>query len=422
MHIEKKTLRNLFFVAAGCIILYWILHETERVKVVYVTIKGVLSPFVIGACIAFILNVPMRGFETLFKRAIKNRGIRRTVAILLTILCVLLVFAVVFMLLIPQIIDAVHSLIPKMYEFFLGMEKFVLDLIENNQALIDWGIENEILNKFDWANIAKQTMDIVANSIEMIVLGAVSAIGSIAGVLFDAVIAIVFALYCLFQKETLARQGRKLLYAYLPERYADEIVRIMRLTNSTFSNFLSGQCIEVCILGSLFAVTMAIFRMPYIALISVLVAVTAFVPVVGAWVGCIFGAFLILVSNPMQAIWFVVMFIVLQQLENNLIYPRVVGSSIGLSGMWVLLAVAIGGELLGVAGMFLMIPVASVIYTLVREYTGKRLENSSVDAEKLCVQPPELRSHFKEKRKKNKEKRAKKVEQSSKDTTQQGQK
>ena len=152
---------------------------------------------------------------------------------------------------------------------------------------------------------------------------------------------------------------------------------------------------------------MAIFRMPYIPLVSVLVAVTAFVPIVGAWVGCFFGTFLIFVANPMQAVWFVVLFVVLQQIENNLIYPRVVGTSIGLSGMWVLVAVSVGGELMGVAGMFLMIPVASVLYTLIQEWTHKKLEGKTIDPEKLMNQPPELKSNFKENRAKNKAKNEK---------------
>jgi predicted PurR-regulated permease PerM len=227
----------------------------------------------------------------------------------------------------------------------------------------------------------------------------------------DVVIAIVFAVYCLFQKETLARQGRKLVYAFLPEKTADYIVRVLRLTNATFSNFFSGQCIEVCILGSMFAISMAIFRMPYIPLVSVLVAVTAFIPVVGAWVGCVLGAFFILVANPLQALWFVIMFVVLQQIENNLIYPRVVGTSIGLSGMWVLIAVGVGGSLMGVAGMFLMIPVTSVIYTLLTEYTNKHLRNKTIQESKLEVQPPEIqriRDRHKAKKEKLKGQTAKK--------------
>jgi len=206
----------------------------------------------------------------------------------------------------------------------------------------------------------------------------------------NAFIAIAFSIYALFQKENLARQGRRIVYAVFPEHIGDKIVRVFRLTNSTFSNFLSGQCLEVCILGMMFAVAMAIFGMPYIPLISVLVAITAFIPVVGAWVGCIIGAFLIFVASPMQAVWFVVMFVVLQQIENNIIYPRVVGTSIGLSGMWVLIAGALGGELMGVVGMFLMIPVTSVVYTLIRGWVRKRLKKRPVREEKLEPHPMEL--------------------------------
>ena len=224
---------------------------------------------------------------------------------------------------------------------------------------------------------------------------AFSVIGSVTTSIVNTVISIVFALYCLSRKEILDRQGRRILYSFLPEHWADEAIRIFRLTNVTFSNFISGQCLEAVILGCLFAVVMAILKLPYIPLVSVLVAVTAFIPVVGAWVGCIFGAFLIFVANPVQALWFVVMFVILQQLENNLIYPKVVGTSIGLSGMWVLLAVGIGGQLMGVAGMFLMIPVFSVFYTLLQEQTHHRLHLRDVNSEKLTVQPPEISSKIK---------------------------
>ena len=192
----------------------------------------------------------------------------------------------------------------------------------------------------------------------------------------------------------MARQGRKLTYAFLPEKLADGIVRVFRLTNSTFSNFLSGQCLEVCILGCLFAIFMTVFRMPFVPLISILIAVTAFIPVVGAWIGCILGAFLIFMSSPIMALWFIVLFAILQWIENNFIYPKVVGSSIGLPGMWVLAAVAIGGDMMGVTGMFLMIPVASVMYTLLRDVTDKRLAERNIDADKLKEHRPDLKPGF----------------------------
>lgn len=406
LELNKKTLRNVFLGVAACIVLYWVLHETERVELFLGILKGIVSPFILGAVIAFIINVPMRAFENLLKR-IKQEKLRRLLAIVLTFVAVLLVLAVVFWLLIPQVVDTVQSLIPKLQTFFINMEKNVMAFLNNNPELLQWVMQNTNFAKFDWAGLVQNVVTMAGNSVTTILGSAFSAIGIVAGAIVEVIIAIVFALYCLFQKETLARQGRKVLYAFLPERTSDSIIRILRLSNSTFSNFLSGQCVEVCILGAMFAISMAIFRMPYIPLVSVLVAVTAFIPVVGAFVGCIIGAFLILVNDPLQAVAFVGMFLVIQQIEGNMIYPRVVGTSIGLSGMWVLLAVAVGGELMGVAGMFLMIPVTSVIYTLLRERTNLRLDKRGIDPEKLKDQPPELRSHFKEKRKARKEKWAK---------------
>ena len=406
MHIEKKTLRNIFIGVALCIVLYWILNETERVKAVWNVISAVSFPFVLGASLAFVLNVPMRAIEGLLK-GIKRPGLRRTLSVLLTFVAVLLVLAIVFLLLIPQIGDTIRALIPKLFEFVDQLETFIISSINNNPDMME--IIGTELEKFDWGSLAQDVIKMISTSLTAIVAGAISAIATASSILMDVVIAIVFAVYCMFQKETLSRQGRKLVYAFLPEKAADYIVRVMRLTNTTFSNFFSGQCLEVVILGSMFAITMAIFQMPYIPLVSVLIAVTAFIPVVGAWVGCVLGAFFILVANPLQAIWFVIMFVILQQIENNLIYPRVVGTSIGLSGMWVLIAVGVGGALMGVAGMFLMIPVVSVAYTLLTEYTNHRLRYKTIDPEKLMPQPPEIHT-FRERQKMRKEKMIRQVQ------------
>ena len=401
MEINKKAFRNLFLGIGACIVLYWMLHEEERVSAIWKTITGIRAPFVLGAGLAFILNVPMRSFEGMFSW-VKNLSLRRVIALLLTLIAFALVLALVFWLLIPQVAATVQSLIPQMVDFFQNAQTWVFDFLENNPQLWELVQNNSNFQNFDWGKLIEKAMSVVSSSLTTIANGAFSAIGSIFGAVVNTVIGIVFAVYCLFRKEILARQGRRLLYALLPEKISDEAVRIFRLTNSTFSNFLSGQCIEVLILGCMFAVSMAIFRMPYIPLVSVLVAVTAFIPVVGAFVGCIFGAFFILVDNPLQAVWFIVMFLVLQQIEGNLIYPKVVGDSIGLPGMWVLVAVTVGGELFGVAGMFLMIPLVSVVYTLLREYTNARLKAKGIPEEKLMDHPPELEKKFGKKRKKEK--------------------
>ena len=397
--VNKKTLRNVFLGVGVCILLYWLLNATDRVQGIFSVIGGVLSPFVLGACIAFVINVPMRAIEGLLK-GIKKTALRRLLALLLTIIALLIVLAGVFWLLIPQMEQTFQTLLPRLYDFALRLELWITNFLNNNPELLEWVTENTGFGTLDWSTVLQNLVQMLGDSVSTIVSGAFSAIGSVTSALMDFVIAIVFTVYCLFQKEALARQGKKLLYAFLPEHAADSVIRVLHLANGTFSNFLSGQCIEVCILGCLFAVSMAIFRMPYIPLVSVLVAVTAFIPVVGAWIGCAFGAFFIMIDDPMLALWFVVMFVVLQQIENNLIYPRVVGTSIGLSGMWVLVAIGVGGELMGVAGMFLMIPVTSVLYTLMREIVNKRLLKRGVSQEKLRLQPMDARIRKKWRREK----------------------
>lgn len=382
MNIEKKTLQKLFFAAAGCVVLYWLLHETERFQSVWKQLYGILSPFVLGAALAFILNVPMRAFERWLK-GLKKDGLRRALAMLLTFLAIGLVLFGVFRLLIPQLVETFNSLVPKLVEFFSRMEQKFRAFLEANPEMLEWVYANTALESVNWGDLIQKAATVLSNSVSVIASGAFSAVGNVTGALVDVIIGLVFALYCLGCKEKLVRQGKKLLYAFLPEGIGDETLRIMRLTNSTFSGFISGQCLEAVILACLFAVAMAIFRMPYISLICVLIGVTALVPMVGGFVGCFFGAFFILVNDPVQALIFIIMFLVIQQIEGNLIYPKVVGNSIGLPGMWVLVAVSVGGDLMGVAGMLIMIPVTSVIYALLREITNKRLTRRNISREKL---------------------------------------
>ena len=402
MQIDKKTIQRIFLGIAGCILLSWLLHETERVKTAWGTVTAVLRPFVIGSVLAFIFNVPMRSIERWLK-GIKKPGLRRALAMLLTVVAVVVILAGVVLLLIPQITETVKSLTPKIVDFFARMETMFYDFLANNPQVMEWVYANTELESIDWASLIQKVMGVVSTSVSAIAVRAFSAVGTITGGIVDAVIGLVFMIYALGSKEILARQGRRIIYSIFLEYFCDETVRILRLSNSVFSSFLSGQCLEALILGCLFAVAMAIFKMPYISLISVLIAVTALIPVVGAFVGCAFGTFFILVNDPVQALVFVVMFLVIQQIENNMIYPKVVGTSIGLPGMWVLFSVAVGGELMGVMGMFIMIPVMAVLYTLAREFTNRRIAQRNIPAEKLLDQPPVIRSKFKEKREKKKQ-------------------
>lgn len=404
MEINKKTIRSVFLGAMGCIVLYWVLNETERFRLVADFIMRVAQPFLVGACLAFILNVPMRAFERMLK-GIRSLRSRRAIAIFLTLLAFVLVLVGIVYLLIPQIEDTILIIVQQLPTFMDRVQKIAVEFLQQNPQFMQWLRDNTELENLNWMALVEETLNLAGNSLARILNGTISAVGTLANGVVDVIFGLAFALYSLASKETLARQGRKLSYAFLKESTADQLIRVLRLTNSTFSNFISGQCIEIVILGTLVAVGMLIFRMPYIPLVSVLVAVTALVPVVGAFAGCILSACFILVNDPMQAVWFVIMFLIIQQIEGNVIYPRVVGTSIGLPSMWVLLAVAVGGDTMGVAGMLLMIPLASVIYTLVREYTGKRLGDRDIDPEKLQAQPPELTSKLKEKHAEVKQKR-----------------
>lgn len=400
MHFDKKLMHRLFLLVAGCIVFAWLLLDTARASVVFTTVWSLFSPFAVGACIAFVFNVPMRAVERQLE-GIRKTGLRRGLAIVLTLAALVLVIMFVVELLVPQIRLTVVSLSEKIPAFVDRTAQSLMSLMDEHPDMKSWVLGAFNLESLDWSTMVKDFLTFLGNQGTAMMGGAVSVIGSVTTGIVNLVIGIAFAVYCLARKEILSRQGRRVLYSLIPEKTADEIIRILRLTNSTFSNFISGQCLEACILGCLFAVAMAIFKMPYIPLVSVVIAVTALIPVVGAFVGCIVGAFFILVDDPLLALTFVAMFLIIQQLENNLIYPRVVGTSIGLPGMWVLVAVTVGGELMGVAGMLLMIPLTSVLYTLAREFTDKRLSQRNIPQEKLQNQPPELKSQFQ----KNKERK-----------------
>lgn len=404
MHIDKKLMRKIFGLIAGAIVFAWLVLDTARATVLFGQVWDLFSPFVAGAAIAFIFNVPMRAIENQL-RDIRKTGLRRGLAIILTIFCLVLIIMFVIELLLPQIRETLAALSDKIPAFIDRTAQKLMVIIEENPDLGIWIQETFHLESLNWSNILKDILGWLANQISTLMGGAVNVIGNVTSGIVNAVIGIVFAVYALGRKEILAGQGRRILYSLLSERHADEVIRISQLTNVTFSNFISGQCLEALILGCLFAVVMAIMKLPYIPLVSVIIAVTALIPVVGAFVGCVVGAFFILVNDPIQALTFIAMFLVLQQLENNLIYPRVVGTSIGLPGMWVLVAVTIGGEIMGVAGMLVMIPLVSVLYTLGREFTNKRLEQRNIPLEKLepqVVMIPKRVNAAKERKKKQK--------------------
>lgn len=234
----------------------------------------------------------------------------------------------------------------------------------------------------DWGEIVQKISVLIQDAATTMINSGISTVSNIIGALVSFFIGFVFAVYILMAKEKLAGQGRQILYAFLKEQTADKVLYVLGLSSKTFSKFISGQCLEACILGLMFFVTMTIFGLPYAMLISVLIAFTALIPMVGAFIGCAIGVLLILMVSPLKALIFLAMFLVLQQIEGNLIYPHVVGGSIGLPSIWVLVAITVGGNLMGVAGMIIFIPICSVLYALFRLYVKNRLAENNVSPEK----------------------------------------
>ena len=239
----------------------------------------------------------------------------------------------------------------------------------------------------DWTALSQKMIALAKGGGGNLISTGGGLIGGVVSGVSTFVIGLIFSFYLLMQKEKLARQGRQVLYALLPERKADHALDILRLASRTFSSFLSGQCLEAVILGTLFVIAMTIFRMPYALLVGVLIALTALIPFVGAFIGCAVGAILIAITDPWKALMFIVLFLVLQQIEGNLIYPHVVGSSVGLPSIWVLAAVTLGGNLMGIVGMLFFIPLCSVLYALFRGYVQKRLVEKKVPARKWKETP-----------------------------------
>lgn len=385
---KKKRWVPPALIAGGTAILYWGLTNYDTLQKLLLTLLGLVSPFLVGGCIAFVLNVPMRALERLLFRPSKKTGkvrlakLKRPLCLTLSIVLVTVVLSCVvfpqFGNIIVTIRDAVPVWIAALQKWGMGiMEKYP----EVGQFLqqINWETN---LQQINWQAMLDNVWKFLQEGAGTMFDSTVSIIGSVFSGATTAFLGFIFACYLLAQKERLSNQCKRLLYAHIKQERADSVLRVASLANKTFSSFITGQCVEAVILGCMFWVTMTIFQFPYAGTISVIIAFTALIPVFGAFVGMFLGILLILVVNPIQALWFIVLFQVLQQLEGNLIYPRVVGSSVGLPGIWVLVAVTIGGSAFGVLGMLFMVPLASVIYTLVREHTAKQLEKRNVPPEK----------------------------------------
>ena len=343
------------------------------------TIGQIIFPFILGGAIVFVINVPMsflekKIFENIKKENKAARKLARPVSLLLTIVLVVGVIALVMIGVIPQLTKTMGSLMINITDFIPQIKICIRDFFHDNREIMK--LVDQVQFKPDQA--IRWGISLLGNGAGNMMNTTVSAVGSVVSGLATFFIAFSFACYVLFQKEKLHVQIRKVLFAFLPKQKADAFLKVCSLTYRTFANFLTGQCLEAVILGCMFVVTLSILRMPYALLIGVLIAFTALIPIFGAFIGCAVGSFLIFMVSPKQAIIFIIVFLVLQQIEGNLIYPHVVGESVGLPSIWVLAAVTIGGNLMGIVGMLVFIPLLSVVYTIFRKVVYQRLKKRHI--------------------------------------------
>lgn len=371
----EKNLNKYFKMIVFAIILYWAINNMNIIGEAIGKFIDVIFPFILGGAIAFILNIPMTFFEKkLLKikskksRKQKNRSFIRLVSIVLAIVVIALIIALIVKLIVPELIEIIKLLVANI-PYYTGE---LNNLIENKVPDIKEMIAN-INFEQEGENLKKE----LTGAIPAILSSSVNFVTSFIGAITNLVIAIVFAIYILLGKEKMQEQLIKILNAYFKKEKADKIINFGSTAKRIFTNFFTVQCLEATILGSLCIIGMFILQIPYAIQIGVLIGVTALIPIVGAFIGMLVGAILIVSIEPIKVITFVVFVLILQQVEGNLIYPRVVGNSVGLPGIWVLVAVSVGGKLFGVVGMLIGVPIFSVIYTIINQDVDKKISQKT---------------------------------------------
>lgn len=349
------------------VVLFW-----SRISEALSFLTGILKPFILGGALAFILNLPLSFLEKKVFRNLKGRGekFKRPLSIFLSLVFVLLLILILLLTVVPEVISAFESIISSIPSLVTRVESWSNDVLtpvlKNNPELLK-SLET------NWDSLLSKSLSFLKDGLSSLLSSTLVAANSLISSITSFVVALIFAIYVLGDKERLERQFRSLLKAYTSKETEEYVLHVFSVLHRSFSSFISGQCLEAVILGSIFILVLSILRFPYSVMIGVVVMFSALLPIVGAFIACIFGAFIILLSSPVKALYFVVIFLIIQQLENNLIYPRVVGSSVGLPALWVFFAVTLGGALFGVLGMLFFIPVFSAVFVLLKEDVGRRI-------------------------------------------------
>lgn len=370
--IDYKKILEIVLIGIGC---YWALNNFQIILDIFNSILAVIMPFLLGIMIAFILNVLMIRIEKILSRFIldkKYTSFKRVISIIVSLLIIIGVIGIIITLIIPELTNAIKVIVKSFPETFEQLQVWINQNGNSFPQLETW------INSVDLNSIASELSGLFKIGLTGMLGSTVDVISMFFTSILNLVVGIVFALYILMSKETLKRQSHKLIDAYIPKRISVKLLEVGTLARTTFSNFVIGQTVEAFILGTLCAVGMAVLNLPYAPMVGSLVGITAFVPIVGAFIGGGIGAFMILTVDPMQALIFIIFLVVLQQLEGDLIYPRVVGSSVGLPSIWVLFAVTVGGGLWGITGMLFSVPVLSVVYALIKGHVNKSVTKPKI--------------------------------------------
>ena len=371
-----KQIKNLIIFTA---VITLIVMYSSEIGALAVALIDIVMPFIIGAAIAFVINIPMKVFETkLFGKwnGKTAKVLKRIISMIMSVVLVVGIVTIVVVTVLPQLITTVKEIIALIPNAFQRAYDWGLKIFHDNPKIMKY-LKDIDPQSIDWTGMLGNIVDFAKKQFGNVLSGAASIIGNIASGLFNGIISVIFAIYILSQKEKLTSQGERIARAYLKERHYKFVIKTAKLLNVNFHNFLTGQCLEACILGLMFVITMSILKLPYPVLSGVLIGFTALIPIAGAFIGCAICAFLILIVSPVKMIIFIVMFLVLQQIEGNFIYPKVVGNSVGLPALWVLVAVTVGGSVMGVVGMLIFIPIFSTVYMLLREDVNKRNEEKA---------------------------------------------
>lgn len=377
MDLSGNTKRFLILLSAFTVALVLLANHVSGIVSFAGGVLTIFTPFIVGACIAFILSVPMKLFDNLLKKKIKGKTLckdsaRKPLSLVLAVLLVLFLIFLFSIIVLPELINTVSSLATSVIRFVPTAQSWITSIMTWLEGYPQ--VHDAIAPMIpDLNQVASTAISLVQRYAGIAAATIVSNVSSLFGSATDVIVMIVFAIYVLLQKETLSRQGKKLLYAFLPKRFCDDTLTVARLTHRTFFSYVTIQCTEAAILSALCFGGMLLFRFPHALVISIIMLVCALIPIYGAIISLVIGAFLVLIESPMQAIGFVVFILVLQQVETNLIYPRVVSTSINLPSMWVLLAVTVGGGLFGIVGMLTAVPFTSIAYTLLAQETRERL-------------------------------------------------